>query len=95
MPKPFSQSSRSPRPLFHFVRLWQEANQAAPTLEQRVLATSAEHALVLVMKEHHLRAAARASVSYTAFDEPLLCVVCLIVKGDKRSWKQDYHNKRV
>ena len=95
MPKPFSQSPRSPRPLFHFVRLWQEVNQVAPTIEQRVLATSAEHALVLVMKEHHLRAAARASVSYTPLDEPLLRVVCLIVKGDKRSWKHDCFTKSV
>ena len=82
-----SSHSRQPRPLFHVVRLWQEVNQTAPTLQQRVLATSAEHAIVQVMKQHHLHAAARAWVSYTALDEPILRVVCLIVKGDKRSWK--------
>jgi hypothetical protein len=77
---------------FFFVRLWSEAQDiqhATPTLQQRVLAPSEAHAVVQVMKHHHLKAAARAWVSRTAQGEPTLRLACIIVKGKKRSWKLD------
>jgi hypothetical protein len=74
---------------FHFVRLWQELHQSAPTIQQRVLAVSPEHAVVQVMKEHHLKAAARVYVSATALETPSLRLACVIVKGNKRSWKHE------
>ena len=77
----------------HFVQLWQDSNQNAPTLQQRVYAPSELHAIVQVMKQHHLHAAARAWVSRTAADEPTVRLVCVIVKGHKRSWKQELVNE--
>ena len=74
---------------FHFVQLWQECHQQTPTLQQRVLAPSEGHAVVQVMKEHHLHAAARAWVSRSALDAPTVRLTCVIVRGNRRSWKQD------
>jgi hypothetical protein len=82
-------SQFSHRSSFHFVQVWQESHQQAPTIQQRVLAVSPEQAIVHVMKEHHLKAVARAYVSRTALDTPSFRIVCVIVKGNKRSWKQE------
>jgi hypothetical protein len=71
------------------VQVWQESHQKAPCIQQRVLAVSPEHAVVQVMKEHHLKAAARACVSATALEAPSFRIVCVIVKGNKRSWKHE------
>lgn len=75
---------------FFFVCLWSEAQdiqRATPNVQQRVLAPSEAHAVVQVMKHHHLKAAARAWVSRTAQGEPTLRLACILVKGKKRSWK--------
>ena len=74
---------------FHFVQLWQDAHQAAPTLQQRVLAPSEGHAVVQVMKQHHLRAAARVWVSPSALEMPTVRLTCVLVKGKVRSWKHE------
>ena len=79
----------SQRASFHFVQLWKDLNQPVPTIQQRVLAPSEGHAVVQVMKLHHLRAVARAWVSRTATGEPTLRLCCVIVKGNKRSWKHE------
>jgi S-methylmethionine-dependent homocysteine/selenocysteine methylase len=75
---------------FHFVRLWQsqeEIVRGTPTLQQRVLAISEVHAVVQLMKQHHLKGAARAWVSRTVHDEPTVRLACILLKGKKRSWK--------
>lgn len=75
---------------FHFVRLWyqaQDIQQETPNLQERVLAPSEAQAVVQVMKKHHVKAAARAWVSRTVQGEPTLRLACVIVKGNKRSWK--------
>jgi Holliday junction resolvase-like predicted endonuclease len=74
---------------FHFVRLWQEVNRQEPTLQQRVVAPSEGQAVIQVMKAHHLHAAARVWVSRSATSEPTMRLVCVIVKGNRRSWKQE------
>jgi hypothetical protein len=74
---------------FHFVQLWQDAHQPAPTLQQWVLAPSEGHAVVQVMKQHHLRAVARAWVSPSALEMPTVRLSCVLVKGKVRSWKHD------
>ena len=73
----------------HFVQLWRDINQKVPTLQERVYAPSELHAIVHLMKQHHWHAAARAWVSRTATDAPTVRLVCVIVKGNKRSWKQE------
>lgn len=75
---------------FHFVRIWHDAQavqQGAPTIQERVLAASEADAVVLIMKKYHLHAAARVWVSRSVNSEPTLRLACVIVKGNKRSWK--------
>lgn len=44
----------------HFVQLCQDSTQKTPSIQQRVYAPSELHAIVQVMKQHHLHGAARA-----------------------------------
>jgi hypothetical protein len=77
---------------WYFVQLWQswqDIHQQTPTVQQRVLASSEAHAVVQVMKQYHLKAAARVWVSRSAHSAPTSRLVCVIVKGNKRSWKQE------
>ena len=77
--------------MFFYVRLWQDINHSVPTVQQRVQAPSEGHAVVQVMKAHHLTSVDRAWVSRSVYDEPTVRLIQVVVKGKVRSWRQESH----
>jgi hypothetical protein len=74
---------------FFYVQLWQRLNVTVPPIQQRVLAPSEGHAIVQVMRSHHLSYVDRAWVSPSALLSPTVRLVQVSVKGKVRCWKQE------
>ena len=72
--------------MFYFVQLWKNDQELQP-LQQRVQAPSEGHAVVQVMRCHHLSYASRACIGRSAKEPPTLLLTQLVVKGKLRSWK--------
>jgi hypothetical protein len=72
--------------MFYFVQLWKNDRVAHP-LQQRVQAPSEGHAVVQVMRHHHLSSAARAWIGRSAKEPPTVRLTQLVVKGKVRAWK--------
>lgn len=75
--------------MFFFVQLWRDINQQVPTVQQRVQALSEAHAVVQVMKQHHLNMVDRAWVARTAKEPPTVRLGHVYVKGAVRRWKRE------
>jgi hypothetical protein len=73
--------------MFYFVRLWRDVKVKAPTVQERVQAPSEWHAVVQVMRRHHLTCVDRAWVSYSANEPPHVRLAQVVVKGKVRHWK--------
>jgi hypothetical protein len=72
--------------MLYFVQLWKNDRIASPLCE-RVQAPSEGHAVVQVMRQHHLSYAARAWIGYSAKELPTVRLTQLVVKGKVRAWK--------
>ena len=72
--------------MFYFVQLWKSDHVLHP-IQQRVQAPSEGHAVVQVMRCHHLSYASRAWIGHSAKEPPTLRLTQLVVKGKVRSWK--------
>lgn len=75
--------------MFFWVRLWVNINVAQPTVQEYVQAPSEGHAVVQLMKKHHLHNVDRAWVSRTVKEEPTVRLVQVFVRGKYRSWRQE------
>jgi hypothetical protein len=75
--------------VFFFVRLWQDVNVQVPMVGQRVQAVSEVHAVVQLMKLHHLHRVDRAWVSRSAHEEPTVRLAHIFMKGKVRCFKQE------
>ena len=73
--------------MFLFVQLWKSFDQSAPSVQERVQATSEADALVKVMRKYHLFAVDRAWVGHTAKIPPTVRLINVYVKGSKRFWR--------
>jgi hypothetical protein len=74
---------------FFYVQLWQRLNVNAPPIQQRVQAPSEGHAIVQVMRLHHLTYVDRAWVSPSVYAAPTVRLVEITVKGKVRRWRQE------
>jgi hypothetical protein len=72
--------------MLYFVQLWKNDRIVHPLCE-RVQAPSEGHAVVQVMRHHHLSYAARAWIGRSAKEPPTLWLSQLVVKGKVRAWK--------
>jgi hypothetical protein len=72
--------------MFYFVQLWKNDQMLQP-LQQRVQASSEGHAVIQVMRCHHLSYASRAWIGCSAKEPPTLRLAQLVVKGKVRCWK--------
>jgi hypothetical protein len=72
--------------MLYFVQLWKNDRIVHPLCE-RVQAPSEGHAVVQVMRRHHLAYAARAWIGGSAKEPPTVRVTQLVVKGKVRAWK--------
>ncbi len=72
--------------MLYFVQLWKN-DQIVHPLCERVQAPSEGHAVVQVMRQHHLSYAARAWIGRSAKEPPTLRLSQLVVKGKVRAWK--------
>jgi hypothetical protein len=72
--------------MYYFVQLWKNDRVVQP-LQQRVQAPSEGHAVVQVMRCHHLSYASRAWISHSAHEPPTVRLTQLVVKGKIRCWK--------
>jgi hypothetical protein len=75
--------------MFYYVQLWQDATISKPTIQQRLQASSEAHAVVQVMKAHHLSRVDRAWISCSAKEPPTLRLVDVLVQGKIRRWRHD------
>lgn len=75
--------------MIYYVQLWQDINVKFPTVQQRVQASSEGHAVVQVMRKHHLSCVDRAWVSYSVKQPPTLRLAQVVVKGKFRHWKHE------
>jgi hypothetical protein len=72
--------------MLYFVQLWKNDRVVHPLCE-RVQAPSEGHAVVQVMRHHHLSYAARAWIGRSAKEAPAVRLTQLVVKGKVRAWK--------
>jgi len=72
--------------MLFFVQVWKN-DQTQHPIQQRVQALSEGHAVVLVMRSHHLCYASRAWIGSSAKEPPTLWLTQLVVKGKVRCWK--------
>lgn len=77
--------------MFYYVQLWRRWTDSQPTITERVQAPSEGHAIVQVMRHHHLHYADRVWVHHSAQMPPALRVKYVSVKGKTRSWRQEYN----
>jgi len=75
--------------MFFYVQLWQHPTDRRPTIQERVQATSEGHAVVLVMRRHHLKSVDRAWISPSAHQPPTVKLFDVLVRGKIRSWRQE------
>ena len=75
---------------FFFVRVWQDVNVQAPTVAQRVQAPSELHAVIQLMKQHHLHRVDRAWVSRSTQEPPTVRLAHVFVRGKVRRFKQEF-----
>jgi hypothetical protein len=73
--------------MLYFVQVWKNDQTPHPTIQQRVQAPSEGHAVVQVMRYHHLSYASRAWIGHSAKEPPTLRLTQLVVKGKVRCWK--------
>ena len=71
--------------MLFFVQIWK--NDHTRPIQQRVQASSEGHAVVQVMRCHHLSYASRAWIGQSAKEPPTLRLTQLVVKGKVRCWK--------
>jgi hypothetical protein len=71
--------------MLFFVQVWK--NDHTHPIQQRVQAPSEGHAVVQVMRCHHLCYASRAWIGSSAKEPPTLQLTQLVVKGKVRCWK--------
>jgi hypothetical protein len=72
--------------MLYFVQLWKHDRVTHP-LRERVQAPSEGHAVVQVMRHHHLSYAVRAWIGRSAKEPPTVRLSQLVVKGKVRAWK--------
>jgi hypothetical protein len=72
--------------MLYFVQLWKNDRIVHPVCE-RVQASSEGHAVVQVMRHHHLSYAARAWIGRSAKEPPTVRLTQLVVKAKVRAWK--------
>ncbi len=72
--------------MLYFVQLWKNDRIVHPLCE-RVQAPSEGHAVVQVMRHHHLFYASRAWIGRSAKEPPTLRLSQLVVNGKVRAWK--------
>ena len=73
----------------YYVQLWRDINVGHPTVCERVQAASEGHAVVQVMRRHHMIQVDRAWVSRSALEAPTIRLVHVFVKGGVRRWKHE------
>ena len=71
--------------MLFFVQVWK--NDRTHPIQQRVQALSEGHAVVQVMRCHHLSYASRAWIGPSAKEPPTLRLTQLVVKGKVRCWR--------
>ena len=71
--------------MLFFVQVWK--NDRTHPIQQRVQALSEGHAVVQVMRSHHLSYASRAWIGQSAKEPPTLRLTQLVVKGKVRCWR--------
>jgi len=71
--------------MLFFVQVWK--NDRTHPIQQRVQALSEGHAVVQVMRCHHLSYASRAWIGQSAKEPPTLRLTQLVVKGKVRCWR--------
>jgi hypothetical protein len=72
--------------MLYFVQLWKNDRIVHPLCE-RIQAPSEGHAVVQVMRHHHLSYASRAWIGRSAKEQPTVRLTQLVVKGKIRAWK--------
>ena len=72
--------------MLFFVQVWKNDHIQQP-IQQRVQALSEGHAVVQVMRCHHLSYASRAWIGQSAKAPPTLRLAQVVVKGKLRCWK--------
>ncbi len=75
--------------MFFYVQLWQRLNTKVSPLRERVQAPSEGHAVIAVMRAHHLTYVDRAWVSRDVTLPPTVRLTEVTVKGKVRAWKQE------
>ena len=71
--------------MLFFVQVWK--NDQTYPIQQRVQAPSEGHAVVQVMRAHHLSYASRAWIGQRAKEPPTLRLTQVVVKGKVRCWR--------
>ena len=72
--------------MLFFVQVWKN-DQIHQPIQQRVQALSEGHAVVQVMRSHHLCYASRAWIGQSAKEPPTLRLTQVVVKGKVRCWR--------
>jgi hypothetical protein len=75
--------------MFYYVQLWRTVQEKHPSVQLRVQAPSEGHAVVQVMRKHHLTTVFRAWVSHSAKEAPTVRLINILVKGKVRRWQQE------
>lgn len=75
--------------MFYYVQLWKTVQEKHASIQQRVQAPSEGHAVIQVMRKHHLVEVYRAWVSRSAKETPTVRLLHVLVKGKVRRWQQE------
>ena len=75
--------------MLFYVQLWNQRHEQHPTVQQRVQAPSEAHAVVAVMRQHHLHCVYRAWAGPSAQEPPTVRLLEVTVKGKIRHWAQE------